>query len=284
MPRKPGPTIRRWQLGYELREHREAASVSIKAAAAEIEVQPATLSKIEGGKQAIKGTYVKLLAPMYNLPSDERARLLELATEANQPGWWVSYGKLVPDWFKLYLGYELDASDLCTYESELVPGLLQTVDYARAVALATRPDSSDTELDKQVELRRERQQRIFTTEPPTVRAVLNEAVLLRLTGGHAVMREQLEHLARLAELPHVTIQVLTFDSGAHPAMTAPFSLLGFEQEPRMNTVYLENGRGSLYLEKPADVHRYTTMFDQLCRQALEPQASRELIDRVAINL
>lgn len=284
MPRKPGPIIRRWQLGNELRKAREAAGVTIRAAAGEIEVMPGTLSKIEGGKQAIKGTYIKLLAPLYGLPAEERTRLLTLAEEANQPGWWVSYGKLVPDWFRLYLGYESDASELNTYESELVPGLLQIEGYARAVALASKPDSSESELDRQVELRRERQRRITGDDPPTVHAVLNEAVLLRKVGGPAVMRAQLKHLVELAKLPHVNLQVLPFDVGAHPAMTAPFNMLGFEEEPGMNTVYLENGRGSLYLEKPADLDRYRQMFTQLTQLALGPKPSAQLIATVAANL
>lgn len=284
MPRTPGPSIRRWQLGNELRAAREAASVTIRTAAREIEVQPSTLSKIEGGKQAIKGTYVKLLAPLYGIGPDERERLLALAEEANKPGWWVSYGRLVPDWFRLFLGYESDASELRTYESELVPGLLQTPDYARAVALASKPDSTVTELDKQVELRRQRQQRIVNDDPPTMHAVLNEAVLLRKVGGADVMRAQLEHLVSLAKLPHLTLQVLPFEVGAHPAMTAPFLMLGFAEEPGMNTVYLENGRGSLYLEKPADLERYGAMFEQLTRLALRPQASVKAMATVAANL
>lgn len=284
MPRNPGPIIRRWQLGAELRKAREAAGVTIRTAAGEIEVQAGTLSKIEGGKQAIKGTYIKLLAPMYGLSADERARLLTLAEEANQPGWWVSYGRLVPDWFRLYLGYESDASELNTYESELVPGLLQTEDYARAVVLASRPGTSEAELDRQVELRRERQRRITGDDPPTMHAVLNEAVLLRKVGGPGVMRGQLEHLVELAKLPHVTLQVLAFDAGAHPAMTAPFNMLGFEEEPGMNTVYLENGRGSLYLEKAADLERYRQVFTQLTEQALAPLPSAKAIATVAANL
>lgn len=284
MPTKPGPIIRRWQLGNELRKAREAAGVTIRAASAEIEVQAGTLSKIEGGKQTIKGTYVKLLSPMYGLPPEERSRLLALAEEANQPGWWVSYGKLVPDWFKLYLGYESDASELNTYESELVPGLLQTEDYARAVVQAAKPDSTEAELDRQVDLRRERQRRITGDHPPIMRAVLNEAVLLRKVGGAEIMRDQLRHLERLADLPHVTIQVLPFDAGAHPAMTAPFNMLAFEDEPAMATVYLENGRGSLYLERPADLARYRAMFRQLAGLALEPALSRQAVARVAATL
>jgi transcriptional regulator with XRE-family HTH domain len=284
MPSKSRPTIRRWQLGDELRRFRTIADVTPKEAAAEIEVTPGTLSKIEGGKQLIKPMYIKLLAPKYGMADADRARLLELAEEANQPGYWVTYSKLVPDWFRLFLGYEHDASTLRAYESELIPGLLQTPGYARAVALANRPESTPPELDRQVELRRARQQRLTDDEPPTLHAVLNEAVLLRKVGGGEVMAEQLRHLAELADLPHVTIQVLPFEAGAHPAMTAPFLLLGFDDEPRMNTVYLENGRGSLYLEKAADLNRYEAMFSQLSGMAMTPNDSVTCLTTVASNL
>lgn len=284
MARKPGPTIRRWQLGQELRQFRESVGVTLRAAASEIEVTAATMSKIEGGKQSIKGTHIKLLSPMYDLPAEEKERLLTLATEANQPGWWVTYSKLIPDWFKLFLGYEQDASELKIYTSELVHGLLQTPEYARAVAMANRPNGNESELEKQLELRRERQQRVTREDPPHLHVVLNEAVLLRLVGGPSIMKEQLEHLAQMAALPHVTLQVLLFNAGAHPAMTSSFTMLGFDEEPRMNSVYLENGRGSLYLEKPADLDRYGTMFDQLTKLALSPQASRKTIATVAKNL
>jgi hypothetical protein len=228
--------------------------------------------------------YIKLLAPKYDMTDADRTRLLELAEEANQPGYWVTYSKLVPDWFRLFLGYEHDASTLRAYESELMPGLLQTPGYARAVALANKPTSTVAELDRQVDLRRARQQRLTDDEPPNLHAVLNEAVLLRKVGGAEVMGEQLRHLAELSELSHVTIQVLPFEAGAHPAMTAPFLLLGFDDEPRMNTVYLENGRGSLYLEKPADLNRYEAMFAQLSEMAMTPEDSRTCLVRVAANL
>lgn len=284
MPSRSRPTIRRWQLGDELRRFRVSADVTLKEAAAEIEVTPGTLSKIEGGKQLIKAMYIKLLAPRYEMSTADRDRLLELAEEANQPGYWVTFSKLVPDWFRLFLGYEHDASTLRAYESELVPGLLQTPGYARAVALANKPTSTAAELDRQVDLRRARQERLTDDEPPTLHAVLNEAVLLRKVGGREVMGEQLRHLATLAELGHVTVQVLPFEAGAHPAMTAPFLLLGFDDEPRMNTVYLENGRGSLYLEKPADLNRYEAMFAQLSEMAMTPEESRSCLVRVATNL
>lgn len=282
MAREAGPTVRRWQLGKELRDHREAAGVSAKVAAAEIEVQPPALSKIEGGKQAIKPMYVKLLAPLYGVPDEKRDYLLSLAEQANQPGYWVTFSKFVPDWFRLFLGYEHDASTLQAYESELVPGLLQTPDYMRAVLLAGNPTATEEWLDKQIQLRLTRQKILTEGDPPSFHAVLNEAVLLRMVGGKQVMAEQLRHLATLGDV--VTLQVLPFSAGAHPAMTAPFLLLGFEAEPRMNTVYLENGRGSLYLDKKIDLDSYAAKFQQLTELALSPEDSLSHLVSLTRNL
>jgi transcriptional regulator with XRE-family HTH domain len=282
--RRPGPTILRWQLGKELQELRQAAGISPQEAAAELEIGPPTLSKIEGGRQAIKGTYIKVLAPLYGIDTERKNHLLALAAEANQPEWYASWTKWIPEWFKQYLGYEASASAIRTYESELVPGVLQTPDYVRAIALANRPTSTEAELQRAVELRRARQERITHDDAPTLHAVVNEAVLRRTVGGPAVMRAQLRHLIELAKRGQVTLQVLPFDAGAHPAMTAPFVMLGFQDYPRMNTVYLENGRGALYLEREADLTRYEWMFDQLVHLALDPDATTTLLDTVAAQL
>lgn len=283
MPRVPTPTIQRWQLGQRLRHHRERARVTAKAAAAEIEVSPSTLSKIEGGKQQIRPLYVKLLAALYGLDAATRADLLKLAEEANRPEWYVALAKHVPDWFRQFLGYEAASTEIRGYESELVGGLLQTANYAHAIALANQPDSTVRDLDSYVALRRGRQERLTGEDPPTFHAILNEAVLLRDVGGPEVMREQLAHIVELAKLPHVTVQILPFSAGAHPAMTAAFTMLGFEIR-EMNTVYLENGRGAVYLEGSADLDRYAWIFQQLTRLALSPRKSRERLARLAGDL
>ena len=278
---QPGPTIRRWQLGQELRELREAASITPKAAADELEIGTSALSKIEGGKQTIKGTYVKLLAPLYGVDREKREHLLALAEAANEPEWFATYSKWVPDWFRQYLGYESSASEIRTYESELVPGLLQTADYAKAVALANRPDATNADITRTLELRRGRQQHMAEPDAVKLHAIVNEAVIRRAVGGPEVMREQLAYLDQVSRGSHVVLQVLPFSAGAHPAMTAPFTLLGFAEYPRMNTVYLESGRGALYLEKPADLDRYDWMFSQLTEAALSPTDSRKFLGSVA---
>lgn len=284
MGREPTPTIRRWQLGQELRRHREAAGVTPREAAAEIEVSQATLSKIETGRQQVKPLYVKHLGRHYGLSAELLDELLDLVDAANQPEWFASLAKYVPNWFRQYLGYEAAASVIRTYHAELVDGLLQTEDYVRAVALVNRPDSSALALEKAVALRKGRQERVATGNGPMIHTVLNEAVLRRHPGGAAVMRDQLLHLIELSRLPNVTVQVLPFPV-AHPAMTSPFAMLGFaEPWERMSTVYLESGRGALYLEGRADLDRYGWMFSELTTLALTPNETRDLLFTVAGDL
>jgi transcriptional regulator with XRE-family HTH domain len=285
MSRPITPTIRRWQLGQELRHLREQTGVDPKDAAKEIGVSSSSLSRIENGKQTIKPPYVKLLALFYGVDAATRADLMEMADEAGRPEWYAALARNVPDWFKQYLGYESVASTIQVYESELVPGLLQTADYTRAVIPAGRVRTTDSELEQAVELRRGRQERA-SQGGVALHAVLNEAILRRLVGGRRVMRNQLRHIAQLSRLPNVTVQVLPFDAGQHPSMTSPFTLLGFEDYPGMNTVYLENGRGALYLEAKSDLDQYRWRFGRLADSdlSLSPEKSQGLLDSVTSDL
>lgn len=283
MARKPTPTIRRWELGQRLRQLREAAGVTPREAAAVCEVSLPTLSKIETGKQQIRKLYVRALATLFGADDSLLDELLAMADEANQAEWYVALASRVPKWFRQFLGYEAAATDIRVYGVELVDGLMQTEDYARAVALANQPDASVRDLDGYVAVRRGRQARLVGDDPPRLHVVLNEAALRRLVGGSEVMRAQIEHIADLSELDHVTVQALPFAVGAHPAMTAPFTLLGFDIE-EMATVYLENGRGAVYVDDRPDLDRYGWMFDQLAALALTPDKTRELLIRLASDL
>ena len=278
------PTILRWQLGQQMRELREQAGISVRAAAKEIESSPATMSKIESGKQAARPLYIKLLTAMYGVEPALRQQLFDMAVEAGKSEWYASLAKHIPDWFKLYLGYESAANRRQVYSVELIDGLLQTADYARAIARVNRPDATDVELDKTISVRRGRQERLAGEDPLELHVIMNEAALCRVVGSHEIMRAQVEHVIALSKLPHVTVQVLPFAAGAHPAMTAPFVMLGFDDFPGMNTVYLENGRGALYLEGAADLARYNWMFAQLSELALSPAKSRTLLTKVMKQL
>jgi transcriptional regulator with XRE-family HTH domain len=284
MARNPTPTVRRWQLGQELRRLREQADVAAKAAAAELEVSQGTLSKIEGGKQGIRTIYVKVLAQYYGVDDQVRADLLALAEEANRPEWYAPHTKKVPEWFRLFLGYESAASTICTYSAELTDGLLQTPQYAKEIAVANKPDATQTELDSYVAVRSGRQQHVIKDDPPVLHTVLNEAVLRRIVGSAEIMRDQLLHVVKLSKLRNVTVQVLPFSAGAHPAMTAPFSILKFDEYPAMDSVYLENGRGSLYLDAKSDMDRYEWVFQRISKLALRATESRELLIRMASDL
>lgn len=276
-PTGPGPTVRRRQLGLELRRLREDRGISRDEAAEYVGVQPPTLSRIELGRQGIRVANIRLLLMLYRVESPEADALLRLAGEANQRGWWASYGDTMPDWFRSFVGLEADAAEIWSYVNELVPGLLQTPDYARAVIRAALPDTAEADLEHQVELRHARQNRLRNANPPSYRVLMNEAVLHRMVGGPAVMAAQLGHLEVMSALPHVSLRVVGYAVGAHPVMAGPFTVLRFPDEPRGNCVYLDNARGALYLERPADLDHYTDAFERTAAVALDEQASRALI-------
>ncbi len=277
----PGPTVRRRQLGKELRRLREGAGKTITEAAQWVGIKPPTVSKIENGRQAIRPTNVRLLLQLYGIGAPEADTLIRLAGEANQRGWWASYGDTVPDWFRNFVGLEADASEINGYDSELVPGQLQTAEYAEAVILAAHPNTTRDELQRLVTFRHERQERLAGSTPPRLHFVLNEAVLRRPVGGAEAFRQQLDHLTEMAHLPHVDLQVLPFSAGPHVAMGQTFRVVRFPgDEAGLDFVYLENDRGALYLERPADVDRFQTIFTQLTAAALPSGETSKFLARV----
>jgi transcriptional regulator with XRE-family HTH domain len=278
------PTILRWQLGQQMRQLREQAGITLRAAAKEIESSNATMSKIEGGKQAARPLYVKLLTAMYGVEPALRQELIDLAAEAGKSEWYAALAKHYPDWFKQYLGYESSANRRQVYGVELIDGLFQTADYARTIARVNRPNAGVEEIEKSISVRQGRQERLTGDDPLRLHVVMNEASLHRVVGSADIMRAQIEQVISVSKLPNVTVQVLSFAAGAHPAMTSPFTLLGFDDYPGMNTVYLENGRGALYVEGEADVERYSWMFGQLSDLALSPTKSRTLLATVMKHL
>lgn len=272
MVETPSPTMRKRQLGWELKRLREAAGKNQDEAARWVGVLTTAISKMENGKQRVSPAYLKLLLQLYDVGSPHADALFQLARESGQRGWWVSYGDSVPVWFADYVGMETAAAEVWTYESELVPGLLQTPAYTEAVTRSANPNLPPDRVDQAVAFRQARQRRLTSDDPVRVHAVLNEAVLRRTVGGPEVMAEQLDRLVAVAALPNVTVQVLPFAAGAHPAMIGSFATLRFPAEP-MNTVYIELDGGAAYLEKPAEVARYAATFERLARQALTEEDS-----------
>lgn len=283
--RRPTPTARRWQLGQELKALRESVGVTPAAAAKEINASTSTLSRIESGKQGIRPAYVTVLSHRYEVDASTRERLVTLAEEAGQPEWHTSLSRGMPDWFRLFLGYEGAATSLASYSAELVPGLLQTEDYIRAIFSVGSATPNDDDLGPAIELRRGRQKLLLGEDPTPLHVVLNEAVLRRPVGGSDVMRGQLMHLAEVASAPTVTVQVLPFAVGAHPGMDGSFTVLGFTDEwAAMSRVYLENGRGADLLDSAVDLDRYRWIFAEVVRLAYAPEKSRDLLVSVASDL
>jgi transcriptional regulator with XRE-family HTH domain len=274
------PTVRRRRLASELRRIRKEAGLTAEAVAERLELDPSWVSRIETGRRRIRPIDLRALLDVYNIHGDAREDLINLARQARQRGWWHSYGDAIPEWFQIFVGLEAEASELRSYETELVPGLLQTPEYYRSYLRADPTASSPEEMDRKIDLRQARQTRLADSGL-RLWVVMNEAVIRRPLGGPATMRAQLRHLVEVSERPNVTLQILPFNAGPHPAMDGGFVVLGFPEAPDPDVVYLENPVGSLYLEEPTAVDRYNLVFNHLRAKALDPDQTRSLLTQVA---
>ena len=285
MSTEPGPATRRRQLGRQLRDLRLAAGIrTMEAAAEKSGLSRATISRIESAKQTILPRTVRLLCQTYGVGAPLIDHLAKLAAESDDRGWMLSYSDTTPNWFERYLGEEAEASEIWNYQAEFVPGLLQTAEYCRAVSAVNSPDVTEDEVDRRVELRLARQELLARDKSPHLHLVVNEAVVRRQVGGPAVMREQLRHIGEVAKRSSVTVQVLPFSAGAHPAMTGSFTMLHFPTEGGEPTIFVEVDSGALYPDRPSDFERYTWIFDQLRDLALSPAKSASLLSRVMEEL
>jgi transcriptional regulator with XRE-family HTH domain len=273
------PTVRRRQLGMELRRLRELAGKSQDEAAEWLGVDPTAVSRMESGKRRVTVSHLRSYFQLYGVGSPASDYLLQLSRESAQRGWYVSYGKTVPDWFRDYLGMEAAAAEVWTWEPLFVPGLLHAPAYTEALSAALNPTRTTEEVQRIVQLRADRQQRLTGDDPLTVRALIDEAALRREVGSRDVMRVQLEHLAETSKLPNVTVQVTPFSAGAHKGMRGAFTALRFPEEP-MNTVYLELYGEALYVEAPLEVAGYTETFEGLAQTALSSDDTAELIGKM----
>jgi len=271
-----GPTVLRILLGSQLRRLREERNVTREDAGYAIRASESKISRLELGRVGFKERDVADLLTLYKVNDPaEREALLSLAREANQPGWWHKYGDILPNWFQAYVGLEVAASLIRTYEVQFIPGLLQTESYARAVVLLGNGNAPKEEIDRRVQLRMERQKLLTRENPPRFWAIIDEAVLRRPIGGREVMREQLEHLAKVAERPNVTLQIIPFGFGGHAAAGGAFSLLRFPDQTLPDIVYIEQLTSALYLEKREDVDTYLESMERLAVEADSPDKSQE---------
>jgi transcriptional regulator with XRE-family HTH domain len=280
-----GPTVRRRRLGTELRKLRESSGYKLEEVAAQLGVAPSTLSRIETGKAPTKSAYLNQMLEMYGVEeSDQRQVLVDMAREGHRKGWWAAYDDVLPSGFDIYVGLEAETAAVRGYEISVVPGLLQTPDYARAVLREMFPRHGPEQIDRLVDLRMERQRRFDDDPPLELWAILDEAVVRRPVGGRQVMRAQLDHLLDMALRPGITVQVLPFDCGAHAGHGGPFSILEFPNRADSEVAYVESVAGNLYLEKDREVRARAEAFDRLRAAALAPAASADLIAHVSKEL
>jgi hypothetical protein len=281
VPTRRSPTVRRRRLGIELRRLREGADLTIERVAEKLECSDSKISRIETGQVRATPRDVRDMLEIYGASDQQRDELMQIAREARQKGWWHEYGD-VP--ISALVGLEAEASSMSMYAALLVPGLVQTPDYARAVLHAILHHLPSAEIERRVDLRMARQSQLTQDEPPKLWVVTDEAALRRRVGGFEVMHEQLKRLREVTTLPNVTLQVLPFSGGEHAGMDGEFTIIGFPDQADPNLVYIENTRNDLYIEDPAVVQQYDSLFDHLRAAALAPSETVPFLEMVAKEL
>jgi transcriptional regulator with XRE-family HTH domain len=280
-----GPTVRRRRLGSELRRLREARAIKLEEVAEQLGLAASTLSRIETGKAPTKTAYLTVLLEMYGVTdAAQRQVLTDMAREGHRKGWWALYDDVLPTGFGIYVGLEAEASGLRVYETQVVNGLLQTPGYARAVLREVHKKDGPEQLQRLAELRLKRQEVLDRDDPPGLWLILDETVIRRAIGGPEVMAGQLKHLVEASQWPNITLQVLPFSSGAHPALMGPFTILEFPERGDPDVVYFDSWGGPIYLEKDRELRSCTDAFDRLRAAALSPGDSADMAEQVAREL
>jgi transcriptional regulator with XRE-family HTH domain len=262
--------VRKRRLARMLRQLRDDAGLTIDQVAEKLELSASTVSRWETAQVGVRARDLKPLLDVYGVTGAQREELLQITRERRQQPWWQEYRDL-PN--ILEAQFEDEASAIWQYSAQLVPGLLQTQAYARAVLGAIRLDANPGDIDRRLELRLRRQARLGSEHAPEYRVILDEAVLRRQVGGPTVMAEQLQRLIEVADLPTVTLQVLPFSSGAHAGMDGEFTIFHYRDPNDPDVVYIENTGGDVYIERADVTGRYNSIFDHLRDAAQNPSES-----------
>jgi transcriptional regulator with XRE-family HTH domain len=265
-----GQRVVRRALGRRLTRLRLANGKSRREVAeAKLGISEPTLHRIETGKTPVTVANVRALCWLYAVDQSITDALAELALGTSQEEWWDA-NPVIPDWFKLYVGLEASARQIVSYDGEVVPGELQTEQYARAVFSAEQPDEQAAE--RQVKLRMQRQRALYARTPaPRLITILGEGALTRPVGGQAVLQAQIEHLRTLNKRENIDIKVLPWSAGAHPAMNGAFRILDFDDSEDPDVVYLEHHVGPLYLEEEPEIKEYRRIFHLISDKAIPVQ-------------
>jgi transcriptional regulator with XRE-family HTH domain len=279
------PTVLRVVLGKRLQDLREKAGLSFEEAGRALDVTHATIRRMEKAEAGLKLPYVEKLLHTYGVTdAGEIEDFLALCRDANRPGWWHRFRDVLPEWFSAFVSLEGAAELIRAYEPHYVPGLLQTHGYAQAVLRAGRPGAPQSEVERAVALRLERQALLDREDPPMLWVVMDETVLRRPIGGPEVMREQIARLIEAMERPQVRLQIVPFDTGPHPAMYGPFHIFRFPLRELLDVVYVESLVGAGYLEDRDDVSVFREALDRMSAQALTTEETRAFLQGVHDSL
>ncbi|MFC7729569.1 helix-turn-helix transcriptional regulator [Actinomadura keratinilytica] len=272
------PTVRGRRLARELRRLRENLGLTLQDVADRLDWSRATVSRVETGQTRPKVADVARMLELYGVPSPDRDALITLARDAGQRGWWTAYADVFAG---SYVALEDEASAIRTWDPQLVHGLLQTEDYARAVITAGRMLPGRTEIERRIAARKVRQKLLDRENAPLLHVVLDEAVLHRPLGGASVMNAQLRKLSVMTERPNVTVQVLPYAAGEHAGLDGRFTILSFPDPADPDIAYVEGTMGDVYVESAEETGVHRRRFDRIVEAALSPEDSAHLIIEAA---
>lgn len=282
MPDRQSPTLRRRRLSAELRRLREQAKLSSTEVTKRLGWSSGKLTRFERGEwKRPNPRDVQDLCEVYGV-TDERRReyLMQLARDGRLKGWWDPYDKMLSEAYSTYIGLEVEAAAVLNFEPLMIPGLLQTSDYAHGVTEGSAREVDDDEIAKRVEIRLERQAALRGDEPMRLWTIVDEAALRRLVGGPEVMRAQMAALLKAAELPKLSLQVIPYATGAHASMTGGFAVLQFPEPEDDDAVYVETPAGELFVEDAEEVSRFHVAFQHLVGNALSPRDTVKFISGI----
>ncbi|MBP2475002.1 transcriptional regulator with XRE-family HTH domain [Crossiella equi] len=281
------PTVANWELGLRLREHRELTGLTAVAAAKAAKLTQPYVSGVEGGKLKITDVRLKALAKAYRLTEEHFAQLTELRAAAEARSWWQGYAGLFNDDTLRFFGYEHGAAAVRSYDGGLVPALLQTEDYARAVIRGAGPNIRMADVERVLEARLIRQQRLTGPDPLRLTAVITEGVLYQQVGGHEVLAAQLRHLAAVAEANPATVDVrlIPFTAGAFHALGGgTFQLLDFPSPQLPTLLWQETVTSTSLVDHPVRLREFDSAWGQALERALSASDSLRLIRQFAKEL
>lgn len=278
MTGETNPTLRRRELGFLLRQLRINRGLSVEEVTEQLLFSPTKVSRLETGRTGASPRDIRDLCILYQVTDPaERERLMTLAREGKQRAWWQAYA--LP--YETYVGLEAEATSISDFNSDVVTGLLQVEEYARAIFESAEPPLDPATIERGIDARIRRQALLTQAGGARLHIVLDEGALHRPVGGYTVMRAQTARIVEAASLPKVTFQLIPLDVGAHPAMDSTFVILEFSGSMVNDVVYVEGMVGNIYLESPADLERYKRIFSRLQSIALSPEDSIAMVKRIA---